>query len=191
MASAARVSSLMTPSPIAPTCGRKTGCVTEGADIRRVVLEQELKREYQMWLQERNRGRPDSDGRPDRDEREIERWANEHDLPYFDNHVHFLISASSTSSMDAITTRMSRSSPRITAARTPRAWRAPDFAATAVEAAAADAEDTRRANRPIQDRVGDRGAEGAWRQAGMEVVQLDGADACMSGGIQAHQPALA
>jgi len=61
----------------------------EGADIRRVILEQELKREYQMWLQERNRGRPDSDGRPDRDERAIDRWANEHDLPYFDDHVHF------------------------------------------------------------------------------------------------------
>jgi hypothetical protein len=38
----------------------------EGADIRRVVLESELKREYQQWLQESNRGRPDSDGRPDR-----------------------------------------------------------------------------------------------------------------------------
>src|SRR5207248_1480508 len=61
----------------------------EGADIRRVVLEQELKRES-----------PDvaagTESRPtryrwasDRDEREIERWANEHDLSYFDNHVHF------------------------------------------------------------------------------------------------------
>ena len=29
------------------------------------------------------------DGRPDRDAREIERWAREHDLPYFDNAVHF------------------------------------------------------------------------------------------------------
>jgi hypothetical protein len=60
-----------------------------GADIRRVVLEQELKREYQGWLQETNRGRPDSDGRPDRDAREIETWAHEHDLPYFDESVHF------------------------------------------------------------------------------------------------------
>ena len=39
----------------------------QGAEIRRVVLDHELKREYQEWLQERNRGRPDSDGRPDRD----------------------------------------------------------------------------------------------------------------------------
>jgi hypothetical protein len=61
----------------------------QGAEIRRVVLESELKREYQQWLQESNRGRPDSNGRPDRDEREIERWALQHDLPYFDEQVHF------------------------------------------------------------------------------------------------------
>jgi hypothetical protein len=61
----------------------------QGAEIRRFVLEGELKREYQEWLQERNRGRPDSDGRPDRDPREIERWAGEHDLPYFDDRVRF------------------------------------------------------------------------------------------------------
>ena len=61
----------------------------QGAEIRRVALEGELKREYQEWLQERNRGRPDSDGRPDRDPREIERWAREHDLPYFDDRVRF------------------------------------------------------------------------------------------------------
>jgi hypothetical protein len=61
----------------------------QGADIHRVVLEQELKREYQEWLQESNRGRPDSDGRPDRDAREIEGWARDHHLPYFDESVHF------------------------------------------------------------------------------------------------------
>jgi hypothetical protein len=61
----------------------------QGAEIRRVVLDQALKREYQEWLQESNRGRPDSDGRPDRDAREIEGWAREHDLPYFDEQVHF------------------------------------------------------------------------------------------------------
>ena len=49
----------------------------------------DLKREYQQWLQERNRGRPDSDARPDRDPREIERWARERDLPYFDDRVRF------------------------------------------------------------------------------------------------------
>ncbi len=61
----------------------------QGADIHRVVLDQELKREYQEWLQEHNRGRSDSDGRPDRDPCEVEEWAREHDLPYFDDRVHF------------------------------------------------------------------------------------------------------
>jgi hypothetical protein len=61
----------------------------QGADIRGVTLEYELKREYQEWLQEPNRGRPDSDGRPDRDPGEIEDWARDHDLPYFDDAVHF------------------------------------------------------------------------------------------------------
>jgi hypothetical protein len=61
----------------------------EGADVHRIVLDQELKREYQEWLQEHNRGRADSDGRPDRDAREIEQWAREHNLPFFDDAVHF------------------------------------------------------------------------------------------------------
>ena len=58
-------------------------------EIRRVILEQDLKREYQEFLQDPNRNRPDSDGRPDRDEDEIRDWAREHDLPYFDGQVHF------------------------------------------------------------------------------------------------------
>jgi hypothetical protein len=61
----------------------------KGAEIERIVLERDLRREYQEFLQEHNRGRSDSDGRPDRDAREIERWAREHDLPYFDEKVHF------------------------------------------------------------------------------------------------------
>ena len=60
-----------------------------GAQIQRVVLEVDLKREYQQFLQEDNRNRPESDGRPDRDEQEIAAWARDHDLPYFDDHVHF------------------------------------------------------------------------------------------------------
>jgi hypothetical protein len=60
-----------------------------GARIERVVLDYELKRDYQRFLQERNRGRSDSDGRPDRDQSEIEDWARDRDLPYFDGHVHF------------------------------------------------------------------------------------------------------
>jgi hypothetical protein len=39
----------------------------EGANIHRVVLENEFKAEYQEFLQERNRDRGDSDGRSDRE----------------------------------------------------------------------------------------------------------------------------
>jgi hypothetical protein len=60
-----------------------------GVEIERVLLDYELKREYQQWLHERDRDRDDYDGHPDRDEREIEEWAREHDLPYFDDQVHF------------------------------------------------------------------------------------------------------
>ena len=61
----------------------------EGAFIRRVVLDHELKREYQQFLQERNRGKSESDGRPDRTPEEIHRWAVEHELPDNDGHVQF------------------------------------------------------------------------------------------------------
>jgi DNA-binding MarR family transcriptional regulator len=57
--------------------------------VRRVVLDYELKREYQQFLQERNRGRADSTGRPDRTPEEIAAWAKEHDLPCQDNRVRF------------------------------------------------------------------------------------------------------
>jgi len=33
--------------------------------------------------------RGDADGRPDRNAHEVEEWAHEHDLPYFDDQVHF------------------------------------------------------------------------------------------------------
>jgi hypothetical protein len=61
----------------------------QGADIHRVVLDYELKREYQEFLQECNREQPASDGRTRRDDEEVERWAREHHLPYFDDQVHF------------------------------------------------------------------------------------------------------
>nr|MDQ3349125.1 hypothetical protein [Acidobacteriota bacterium] len=61
----------------------------DGALIRRVILDHELKREYQQFLQERNRGKSDSDGRPDRTPEEIHRWAVEHELPDNDGHVQF------------------------------------------------------------------------------------------------------
>jgi hypothetical protein len=60
-----------------------------GLSVRRVVLEQELKREYQSFLQEPNRGRRSSSGRPQRDGDEIARWAREHQLPIVDDHVRF------------------------------------------------------------------------------------------------------
>ena len=59
------------------------------ARIDHVVLDYELKREYQQWLHERDKDRDDADGRPDREPAEIEEWARDHDLPYFDDHVHF------------------------------------------------------------------------------------------------------
>jgi DNA-binding MarR family transcriptional regulator len=59
------------------------------ARIERVVLDYELKREYQQWLHARDRERDDYDGHPDRDAREIEQWALEHELPYVDEQVHF------------------------------------------------------------------------------------------------------
>jgi hypothetical protein len=61
----------------------------DGADIHRVVLDYELKREYQEFLQECNRDREDSDGRPSRNDDEVMGWAREHGLPYFDDQVHF------------------------------------------------------------------------------------------------------
>jgi hypothetical protein len=61
----------------------------QDARILRVQLDRELKRDYQRFLQERNQGDRNSDGRPDRSCEEIEDWAHEHDLPYYDEQVHF------------------------------------------------------------------------------------------------------
>jgi hypothetical protein len=69
---------------------REAGRLGErGARIDRVVLDYELKREYQQWLHERDRDRGDADGRPDRTAHEVEEWAHDHDLPYFNDQVHF------------------------------------------------------------------------------------------------------
>ena len=62
---------------------------TQGARVERVVLDYELKREYQKFLQERNRERADSDGRPDRTREEVKQWAIEHDLPVVNDRVQF------------------------------------------------------------------------------------------------------
>jgi hypothetical protein len=60
-----------------------------GARIERVILDYELKREYQKWLHERDKDRDDYDRHPDRTAEEIREWALEHDLPCFDDEVHF------------------------------------------------------------------------------------------------------
>jgi hypothetical protein len=58
-----------------------------GDRVRRVVLEEELKREYQRFLHAQNRNRHETGGPvEDRDEA-VARWAREHDLPYEDGHV--------------------------------------------------------------------------------------------------------
>jgi hypothetical protein len=55
--------------------------------VRPVVLELELKREYQSFLQAPNRVRKDGNGRPQRDPVEIARWAEQHQLPIVDRHL--------------------------------------------------------------------------------------------------------
>ena len=61
----------------------------QGGVVRRVVLDYEMKRDYQRFLHERNRGKKDCDGRPDGEPEEIARWAREHELPYDNGHVRF------------------------------------------------------------------------------------------------------
>ena len=60
-----------------------------GVRVRRVVLEDELKRDYQRFLQAHNRGRSDSEGTPTRDADAIAEWARAHQLPYHDHHLSF------------------------------------------------------------------------------------------------------
>jgi len=61
----------------------------KGARIERIILEHDLKRDYQRFLQERNRDRPESDGRPDRTREEIQEWAYEHRLSMDEDRVQF------------------------------------------------------------------------------------------------------
>lgn len=60
-----------------------------GMHIARVVLDHELKRDYQRFLQDRNRHRPNSDGRPTRTREEVDEWARAHHLPVHNGHVQF------------------------------------------------------------------------------------------------------
>jgi hypothetical protein len=63
--------------------------VEDGAHVERMILEHDLRRDYQVFLQERNRGKSDSDGRPGRDREEVRRWAEDHSLTYADGRVQF------------------------------------------------------------------------------------------------------
>lgn len=55
--------------------------ISDGSRVKRVVLEQQLKTEYQRFLQEPNRGHRHSAGLPRRDRDSVSKWAAEHDLP--------------------------------------------------------------------------------------------------------------
>ncbi len=67
----------------------EAGLREKGGRVERVVLEVDLKRGSQEFLQQHNRGRKDSDGRPDREQHEIADWARRRELPYLDDQVHF------------------------------------------------------------------------------------------------------
>jgi len=78
------------PTCIALTRTKRSGCATMAPTSTAAFLENDLKREYQEFLQDHNRDRDDSDGRPDRTLDEIRDWAREHDLPCDDRgHVQF------------------------------------------------------------------------------------------------------
>jgi len=62
---------------------------TTGARVQRVVLDYELKREYQQYLQANNRQHRRASGRPDRSPEEIQAWAAAHDLTIVDGRVQF------------------------------------------------------------------------------------------------------
>jgi hypothetical protein len=60
-----------------------------GSRVRRVVLDYELKRDYQRFLQANNRQHGRTSGRPDRSRDEVQEWARAHDLPVVGDHVQF------------------------------------------------------------------------------------------------------
>jgi len=60
-----------------------------GSTVRRVVLDYELKRDYQRFLRQRNRDRRLTEHDADVAGREVAEWAARHDLPVIDGHVHF------------------------------------------------------------------------------------------------------
>jgi hypothetical protein len=60
-----------------------------GARVCRVIVDYELKREYQRFLQANNRGGHRSSGRPDRSPEEVRAWAAANGLPIVRDRVQF------------------------------------------------------------------------------------------------------
>ena len=65
------------------------GIERDGGRIRGIRLESELKTAYQRFLQEPNRHRPNSTGRPRNDLDAIRHWASAHGLPVTEDSVRF------------------------------------------------------------------------------------------------------
>lgn len=61
----------------------------QGADIRRVALDYEMKRDYQRFLHERNRARRRPTDWAEREPPSVDAWARDHGLPLEDGHVRF------------------------------------------------------------------------------------------------------
>lgn len=60
-----------------------------GVAVKRVVLDYELKRDYQRFLSELNRERRGQERDIDREAGQVAEWAASRDLPVIDGHVHF------------------------------------------------------------------------------------------------------
>ena len=60
-----------------------------GGTVRRVVLDYELKRDYQRFLGQLNRERRRGERESESFDREVAEWARKHDLPVIDDQVHF------------------------------------------------------------------------------------------------------
>jgi hypothetical protein len=60
-----------------------------GARVERVVLDHELKSEYQRWRNGHDPNIDEMDGHGERTLDEVRAWADDHHLPFFDDKVHF------------------------------------------------------------------------------------------------------
>ena len=117
----------------------------QGSRVDRVVLDYELKRDYQKWLHENDARRDDYDGHPDRDEDEI-RALGDWSMTCRTSMTRSIsptFGSRTKTAMVATVTRTSRCSPFTIAARTDRLPRGLDSPVTA-RAQRALAEDDRR-----------------------------------------------